>query len=449
MKFTVGASPTPTHSSAVLPSSRADVIILACSKDEETRALTSQALRSLRSSEAPGTFHVILVESHPEAPEYPEADLTLRPELPFNYNRFLNEAMKATREPYVVISNNDVIFHASWWTNMRGAMRQHNLDTASPRSPRQQQGLVPEVEQAHRNTPSNQVVLGHVIAYTFCGWCWAMKREVADWLFPLDDQFTFFYQDNDICMRLMEKNCRHGLVGGSMVSHYGQRSHRILVEQNRYEEYTRGMGDKFAAKWSKNQEPGPKLTVIIGTYKRHDHLMGMLYSMKNQTRKDWVLHIVSDGDDPELEALLAPHLSDQIQLSFIEGPNRDWGYKARNSILEKCETEYVLFTSDDNYYMPIFVEKMLQAAEQNNLDFVMCKMVHSNEKYIYDRFRNNSPQPFGIDMGQFIVRTKLAQKAGGFQGLNVMADGEFAQRIVMQNPRLRIAQLEECLYVHN
>lgn len=128
-------------------------------------------------------------------------------------------------------------------------MREKNLDTASPRSPTVQNGIVPHAEIRHRYTPESVVKEGFELIVHFCGWCWVMKREVKDWLFPLDEQFSFFFQDNDIIMRLKQKGCRHALVGGSKVNHFGQSSHGIFKNREDWYKNTFGLEKAFVEKW--------------------------------------------------------------------------------------------------------------------------------------------------------------------------------------------------------
>ena len=109
------------------------------------------------------------------------------------------------------------------------AMDDYSLDSASPRSMIQQTGLNPSVEMKHRYTPVTKVVEGYHVAYTFCGWCWVIKKEVREWLFPVDEQFSFFFNDNDVAKILQQKGCKHALVASSIVNHYGQKSHKVLA----------------------------------------------------------------------------------------------------------------------------------------------------------------------------------------------------------------------------
>jgi len=226
-----------------------DVIILANTCDDHIYKMTCNAISSLRSSSSEDLFNIILIESNKSTKYEYDVDVLLRPEEPFNYNVYLNIGIEHCNNEFTCISNNDVLFRQGWWSKLHSKMIELNLDTASPKSPRQQQGIVPRAEIKHRFTPLNKVVEGYEVVYTFCGWCWVMTKNIREWLFPLDEQFSFFYQDNDIIMRLKEKDCKHALIGGSLVEHFGQSSHKILHENKTYLEHTFNLEKKFIEKW--------------------------------------------------------------------------------------------------------------------------------------------------------------------------------------------------------
>jgi hypothetical protein len=50
-------------------------------------------------------------------------------------------------------------------------------------------------------------------------------------------------------MRLQEENCRHALVAGSLVDHFGQSSHKILKDSGNYLKHTYSLEKKFVDKW--------------------------------------------------------------------------------------------------------------------------------------------------------------------------------------------------------
>jgi GT2 family glycosyltransferase len=225
-----------------------DVIFLSNTSDIETYKMTQNAISSLKNSES-NEFNIILVESNKNSTYKYEVDHYIVPEVPFNYNTYLNIGAEYCECDFTAVSNNDVVFNKGWWTKMKAAFESHNLDTASPKSPTEQFGLNPYWEIKHRYTPITKIVEGFDVVYTFCGWCWVMKKSVREWIFPLDEQFSFFFQDNDITKRLQQKGCKHALVGGSLVNHLGQRSHKILHQSGEYMKHTFDLEKNFKKKW--------------------------------------------------------------------------------------------------------------------------------------------------------------------------------------------------------
>ena len=226
------------------------MIMLTNTVNEEIFRMTQNALNTLHESIGHNNINVVLVESNKDREwHYEHVNFYLKPPIDFNYNTYLNIAVENCDSDYIGIVNNDVKFHKDWWYKLEKAMVKHNLDTASPRSPSVQRGIVPHAEIKHRYTPDTVVREGFELIVNFCGWCWIMKREVKDWLFPLDEQFSFFFQDNDIIMRLKQNGCKHALVGGSKVDHFGQSSHGIFKSEEERFKNTFGLERLFVEKW--------------------------------------------------------------------------------------------------------------------------------------------------------------------------------------------------------
>jgi hypothetical protein len=226
-----------------------DIIMTGYTGDNEIRKMTERAIQSLHDSEGSDQFNIIFLESNLDSKHKYNVHTQIHPDFPYHCNKYYNIGVEHAKSDFTGIVNNDTYFHKSWWTKMHKAMVEHNLDSASPKSPTEQKGLVPAAEIKHRFTPITKVVEGYVAAITFCGWCWVIKNDVREWLFPVDEQFSFYYNDNDVAMHLKAKGCKHALVGGSLVEHIGQRSHAALHERGVYDEVTFGLHQNFVDKW--------------------------------------------------------------------------------------------------------------------------------------------------------------------------------------------------------
>ena len=147
-----------------------DVIMTGYTGDDEIREMTENSLKSLRDSEGGEDFNIIFLESNPKATPYDSVDVYVKPGYQYHCNKYYNIGVSHAISEYTAIVNNDTYFDPKWWTKMKAAMIEHDLDSASPRSTIQQTGLNPSVEMKHRYTPVTKVVEGYSVAYTFCGW---------------------------------------------------------------------------------------------------------------------------------------------------------------------------------------------------------------------------------------------------------------------------------------
>lgn len=231
---------------------KADVLILTNTANGYIKSFTQKAIDSLLASEEPDTFNIIVIESNPQAKEYNNVNVHLVPNEKFNYNRFLNLGYevcdKSDPDRYLVISNNDVEYYRNWFTILTAAMKQNNLDTASPRSKQYQIGVNPILEIKHRTYPENQVIINDDIIAEFCGWCWCCTHVTAQRLFPLSEDFIFWFQDNDLVQIIRQLGMKHGLVTSARVDHQGQQSYKTIDPKDLWN-YTSGLEEVFRNKW--------------------------------------------------------------------------------------------------------------------------------------------------------------------------------------------------------
>ena len=228
-----------------------DVIFLVNTTDEETWIMTSNAIQSLKESETQNKFRIILVESYQGVEkrnfDY-EVDMTIYYKGDFNYNRALNLAFEEVLSDYVAVFNNDVLFMPDWYSQIRYYMGVFNLDSASPWCPVPQTGPNPQVQKAILEYPGNSVILGYDPILTFSGWGWIMKKVVLDKLRPFDEDLSFWFQDNHMCLQLKTMGLKHGAVTSSKVIHFGQKSYN-QIPKDKLHSMTMGLYEKFISKW--------------------------------------------------------------------------------------------------------------------------------------------------------------------------------------------------------
>lgn len=202
---------------------------------------------------------------------------------------------------------------------------------------------------------------------------------------------------------------------------------------------------------------GARLTVVCVTFERLEALRVLLHSFMSQTLQNFYLHVIHDGPNADYQrmAMAAKEVyGSKIDLSVTKQRYNDYGHSLREIGLRRCSTDFVLITNGDNYYTPVFLERMFKKIDSDNLDLVLCDMIHSHNRP--GNRSQTSYKPFvtfpsldHIDMGAFIVRADLAKKAG-FADKSYAADGVFIERIMRSSDRpLRWGKVDDVLFVHN
>lgn len=195
--------------------SEIDIIMISYAQTDELKETTINAIHSLMSSEDPVEikFNIIVIESQRLlAPyQYPNS-VTIYPDEPFGYHRYLNIGIEMTSAPFVCICNNDLIFHPHWATELLKPLQMY-IDLYS---------VSPVCSKHHRNEGlklNDGIKLGYRVRYEVSGWCILFKRELLKLIGGLDENYIFWCADNDYANTLYTLKLHHALVTSSIVDH--------------------------------------------------------------------------------------------------------------------------------------------------------------------------------------------------------------------------------------
>lgn len=192
------------------------------------------------------------------------------------------------------------------------------------------------------------------------------------------------------------------------------------------------------------------LHVICVAYERPVPLRNLIDCFIRQTDPRWKLYIMYDGPAPK-SICEVMGLYDDLRIEFYSSAKRNgqYGHPNRRKMLDKLEgddMDYVLLTNDDNYYVPVYVEYMLQKCSRT-VGIVSCNTVHSHFAYTVHESRLKRSQ---IDMGAFIVKYPVA-KAVGFTHTDFDADGMYAEECATLSKanNYELIHIDKCLFIHN
>jgi GT2 family glycosyltransferase len=197
-----------------------DVVILSLCRTKEDFRVNKRCLESLLHSENDIAFRVIIVESNADFPKlglsYDQSNVTLIiPHEPFRFNRFLNIGLERTRHEWLVFSNNDVIFHNGWFSEILKVKEVNSrirsfcpFDRTSP--------YLTYDKFRHRTYQ-----IGYRMPIEFVGWCFVVERSVFDEVGKFDERYDLYFGDNDFARTLRRHSILHALVPSSSVEHLG------------------------------------------------------------------------------------------------------------------------------------------------------------------------------------------------------------------------------------
>lgn len=197
-----------------------DIVILSKCASKQDFEVNTTCLQSLIASESQCSFNIIIVESNVRFGELglsygiPGVTITI-PNEPFNFNRFLNIGLELTNNDWVVFANNDVVFHAGWFSEI--LMVKENNPAIQSFCPFDRTSSYLSLDKfAHK--PFH---IGYRVAIEFVGWCFVVQRPVFDKVGKFDEQFELYFGDNDFARRLKSESIIHAMVPSSYVGHKG------------------------------------------------------------------------------------------------------------------------------------------------------------------------------------------------------------------------------------
>lgn len=210
--------------------------------------------------------------------------------------------------------------------------------------------------------------------------------------------------------------------------------------------------------WKPKLKRGPAVGIVAASYLNDDErrsraLTCMLASIAAQTYTNWRVKIVHDGPCQQPNATQNELVHDP-RVEFICTPERklQHGHPHRREqalapFSHKDDgpalPEYLVFTNDDNYYMPVFLEWLLAEATGLSSDFVYCDMIHSHR--MWQHFIT-MPKKGRIDLGSFLVHRSLVEKVP-WTDFSFSGDGTYIEALVAAAKRVR--KLDATLFVHN
>ena len=198
-----------------------------------------------------------------------------------------------------------------------------------------------------------------------------------------------------------------------------------------------------------------KLSWVIGSFNRPGRMRTCLASIVDQTIWDWEAVIVDNSTDMVAAEKIQElsRLDSRIRYEHVGERAFDPRigirslYTASEIGASMTTGDWLTFPNDDSYYAPWFAERLLQKAEQDNLDFVYCDFINGRHDIMHYPLCTH-PVSCSIDKTCFMFKREWmpAEWPGKIDRYGI-ADGDLVVYLV--NKGIRHGKVPQCLVVHN
>lgn len=130
-------------------------------------------------------------------------------------------------------------------------------------------------------------------------------------------------------------------------------------------------------------------SIIIPTYNRADLLVRSIQSVLDQTYGIWELLVVDDGSTDHTANVVKAYTDKRIRYFYKDNEERSI---ARNYGIDRAKGLYFCFLDDDDYYLPLFLEKMLRGIQQHHFPKALFRCGEYIEKPNGQLVREKAPK---------------------------------------------------------
>lgn len=131
----------------------------------------------------------------------------------------------------------------------------------------------------------------------------------------------------------------------------------------------------------------PKVSIIVPVYNAEKYLCECVDSILRQTLNDIELILVDDGSADASPMLCDRYAAQDDRVKVVHQANSG-AAAARNCGLSIAHGEYIAFADSDDWIDADMYERMLDTAEENNCDLVICDCLkecgNSSQLYTHD-----------------------------------------------------------------
>lgn len=196
----------------------------------------------------------------------------------------------------------------------------------------------------------------------------------------------------------------------------------------------------------------PKISIVLPTYNGERYIQESINSIINQTFTDWELIIVNDCSTDDTSLILNTYAVQDERIKVINNDKNQKLPQSLNIGFQNASGEYLSWTSDDNYYLPDAIEKMVAYLDTYKDIYMVCAnmyFIDLNGTYqgVFQEY-DETLMYFQNYVGAcFAYRKEVLEKIGGYDSdMFLVEDYDYWLRILLNFKK--IGYIQEPLYAY-
>lgn len=193
-----------------------------------------------------------------------------------------------------------------------------------------------------------------------------------------------------------------------------------------------------------------RVSIVLPTYNGEKYIKESVDSIINQSYADWELIIVNDCSSDSTLDIIKQYARADKRIKIVTNKSNQKLPKSLNMGFQEAKGEYLTWTSDDNYYLPDALDKMVSYLDENiDCQMVVADMENINsEGKIIGRFATYDDELmlYNDCVGACFMYRKSVKDLVGEYDSNwfLVEDYEYWLRILLQYGH--IDRIDEVLY---
>lgn len=170
------------------------------------------------------------------------------------------------------------------------------------------------------------------------------------------------------------------------------------------------------------------ITILLSTYNGEKYISNQLYSLLQQTYKDWVLYIRDDGSTDDTVEIIKQFLAIDTRIHYVDDNKRRLGTgKSFWELLKYANSKYTICCDQDDIWLEYKLEYLVNFAENklssDKVGFVYCDgYSYSNEQGVITS--NSISHLHASRLKDFIFFNS------GYQGCSILFNNHLLQMAV-------------------